>query len=49
MYDIESNESFVNFQKNFDSNYASNKFNKKLILRYVYMFVENSISWMKRK
>ena len=45
MYDeLENNESFVNFQIFFDSNYATNKLNKKSILKYVYMFVENSIS-----
>ena len=53
---FESNESFksnesMSFYVNVfsNSNYASNRLNKKSILEYVYMFVERSISWMSRK
>ena len=46
------NKSFnINFKLKVysNSNYAVDKFNKKSILKYVYMFDERSISWINRK
>ena len=47
----ESSNNSKNFQfKAFsDFDYVVDKFNKKLIFEYIYMFVEESIAWMSRK
>ena len=47
---FESNEnSSLNLKAFSNSNYVANKLNRKSILEYVYMFVEESIAWMSRK
>ena len=43
-----NNESFK-LKTFLDFDYVVDKFNKKLILEYVYMFVEELITWMNRK
>ena len=49
VYGAESSGSLVNLQAFSDSDYASDRLNRKSILGYVYMFAGGPISWMSRK